>query len=183
MGKRTRQCDDELRLHPLLRQLQGGDRRSTGAADDIALRVRAEPELTISLVDGMTCGDPIVQMRAADALEKATRGKPELLAPFRARLLKIAAAAEQQEVRWHVAQLLSRLALTKPQRRRAATILQRYLADNSKIVKTFAMQALADIALRDAELRPAIVAQLVELTRVGSPAMQSRGRKLLARLR
>jgi hypothetical protein len=44
------------------------------------------------------------------------------------------------------------------------------------------MQALADIAAQDDALRPAIVAQLEALTRTGSPAMQSRGRKLLARL-
>ena len=41
---------------------------------------------------------------------------------------------------------------------------------------------LADIAEKDADLRPSIVVQLQELTRTGSPAMQSRGRKLLARL-
>jgi hypothetical protein len=44
------------------------------------------------------------------------------------------------------------------------------------------MQALADLAEQDAGLRPAIVAQLKELTRTGSPAMQARGRRLLAKL-
>lgn len=44
------------------------------------------------------------------------------------------------------------------------------------------MQALADIAFVDAELRPTIIIQLERLTRTGSPAMQSRGRKLLAQL-
>jgi hypothetical protein len=44
------------------------------------------------------------------------------------------------------------------------------------------MQALADLAQRDAELRPGIVRTLRMLTRTGSPAMRSRGRKLLLRL-
>jgi hypothetical protein len=44
------------------------------------------------------------------------------------------------------------------------------------------MQALADLAEKDADLRPSIAIQLQELTRTGSPAMQSRGRRLLAKL-
>jgi hypothetical protein len=45
------------------------------------------------------------------------------------------------------------------------------------------MQALADLAEHDKALRAPIVRQLTALTRTGSPAMKSRGRKLLARLR
>jgi hypothetical protein len=57
-----------------------------------------------------------------------------------------------------------------------------YLADNSKIVRTCTMQALADLAERNPALRQEVVPLLEELTITGSPAMQSRGRKLLARL-
>jgi hypothetical protein len=49
-------------------------------------------------------------------------------------------------------------------------------------VKTFTMQALADIAARDAELRAPITERLKRMTRTGTPAMRSRGRKLLAQL-
>jgi hypothetical protein len=44
------------------------------------------------------------------------------------------------------------------------------------------MQALADLAEDDATLRPRVVRLLEDLTRTGSPAMKSRGRKLLDRL-
>jgi hypothetical protein len=94
----------------------------------------------------------------------------------------LAATAKQQEVRWHLAQLVSRLKLSPRERRQAADILAEYLRDASKIVKTFSMQALADIAAQDADLRGPIVERLEMLTRTGSPAMKSRGRKLLARL-
>lgn len=56
------------------------------------------------------------------------------------------------------------------------------LTGKSKIVKTFAMQTLADIAAQDSDLRPQIITRLEELTSSGSPAMKSRGRKLIARL-
>jgi hypothetical protein len=45
------------------------------------------------------------------------------------------------------------------------------------------MQALSDIAERDAELRIPIIKRLEELTRTGSPAMRSRGRRLLTKLK
>ena len=86
-------------------------------------------------------------------------------------------------MRWHVAALFSRLELTRPERRTVLKIRHQYLENKSKIVKTFAMQALADLALQDRELKPSIYRQLEELTRIGSPAMQSRGRKLLAKLK
>jgi hypothetical protein len=78
--------------------------------------------------------------------------------------------------------MLSRVQLSKPERKRVAAILYDYLDDASSIVRTFSMQALADIAARDVELRRDIVPLLERLTRTGSPAMRSRGTKLLARL-
>ena len=41
------------------------------------------------------------------------------------------------------------------------------------------MQALADLAEQDAILRPQVVELLEALVQTGSPAMKSRGRKLL----
>ena len=57
-----------------------------------------------------------------------------------------------------------------------------YLRDRSSIVKTFAMQALADLASQDASLRAQILPLLEELTAIGTPAMRARGRKLLQHL-
>ena len=67
-----------------------------------------------------------------------------------------------------------------PRRRRH---LARGLNDKSCIVRTFSMQALADIAAQDAALRPSIIKQLEKLARTGTPAMQARGHKLLAKLK
>jgi hypothetical protein len=92
------------------------------------------------------------------------------------------AAIVQQEVRWHLAQLLPRLALTEQQRTRAVVILSGFLDDDSRTVRTFAMPALADLAQGDERLRRRVLPLLTELTRTGTPAMRSRGRKLLARL-
>lgn len=169
-------------MHELLNQLSGGDRRSIKGVPEVVTRVLAKPELFRIVFGGMTAADPVVRMRCADAVEKISVGHPEYLTPYTKRVIQLAAVAEQAEVRWHLAQLCSPLKLTAAQRRRLTEILRVYLSDTSRIVKTFAMQALAEIAIEDARLRPPIVAQLKELTRTGSPAMRARGRKLLTQL-
>ena len=142
----------------------------------------ADPGQFRLVFDAMLVPDPVVRMRAADAVEKITRRRPDLLQGLENRVLTEVAAIDQQEVRWHVAQLLPRLALTPPQRTQAITILRGFLDDDSRIVQTFAMQALADLAEHYERLRRWVVPLLAELTRTGTPAMRSRGRKLLARL-
>jgi len=169
-------------VHPILQKLAGADRRSIGKSNEVVADVLADPTLFDIVFEAMLADDPALRMRAADAVEKITAQRPEDLRPYKSKLIRKVAKIDQQEVRWHVAQMFSRLDLTRAERRRVVSILAEYLKDKSKIVKTFSMQALADIAEKDAELRPSIVTQLEELTRTGSPAMQSRGRKLLARL-
>jgi hypothetical protein len=169
-------------MHPLLRNLQGGDRRSIGKSRDVVDRVLADPGLFAVVFEGMSDGDPLVRMRCADAVEKITVLRPDLLQPYKRKLLREVATIDQQEVRWHAAQMISRLTLDRRERRAAADILAGYLEDDSRIVKTFAMQALADLAGQDADLRPGIVRTIQRLTRTGSPAMRSRGRKLLVKL-
>ena len=49
--------------------------------------------------------------------------------------------------------MIPRLCLTPAERQRAAAALQRYLEDRSSIVKTFALQGLADLSQNDPILR------------------------------
>lgn len=170
-------------MHPLLQQLTGGDRRSIGQSEKVVAAVLADPALFSSVFDGMLAADPLVRMRCADAVEKITAPHPEWLRPHKKALLRQVAKIEQKEVRWHAAQLFPRLSLTKAERRAVVAVLNQYLADKSGIVRTFAMQALADLAAQDDELRAPILAQLEDLTRTGTPAMRSRGRKLLSQLK
>jgi len=170
-------------MHAILKKLDGTDRRSIGRVNEVVSEVLADPGLFGIVFDGMLQNNPVVRMRCADAVEKITLRYPEYLIPFKQKLIQQVAKVEQQEVRWHVAQLFSRLALNRGERHRVSEILTGYLSDESRIVKTFAMQALADIAEVDVELRDSIVRRLEELTRTGSPAMQSRGRRLLTRFK
>ena len=118
----------------------------------------------------------------ADAIEKISRERPGWLAPHKLEFLGLAGGTDQIEVRWHMAQILPRLPLTPRERAVAIDILFDYLQDRSSIVKTHAMQALADFAARDPQLKTKILPLLEELTQIGTAAMRARGRKLLAHL-
>lgn len=78
--------------------------------------------------------------------------------------------------------MIPRLELSARERLVAVDILFDYLRDRSSIVKTFAMQGLADLVVKDPSLRKKLLPLLQELTEIGTPAMRARGRKLLQHL-
>lgn len=170
-------------MSDILDKLRGGDRRSIGHSNEVARAISEDPALFSQVFDAILHPDPVIRMRAADAIEKATRKHPELLQPYKRKILGKVAMIEQQEVRWHVAPILTRLRTTPKERDWAVSILFEYLEDKSSIVRTFAMQALADLALQDSRLRSRVAPLLEFLTNTGSPAMRSRGRKLAALLK
>jgi len=129
--------------------LSGGDRRSIGAANQVVAMVLAESALLAQIFSGFTNDDPVVRMRCADVAEKVTAQQPELLQPYKKELLNQFAQIEQKEVRWHMAAMLPRLTLTRREEEKVlGRILRSYCEDSSSIVKTMAMQAMADLCLK-----------------------------------
>jgi hypothetical protein len=159
--------------------LEGVDRRSIGRANEVAQMVLREPRRFRELIECLWSENPVVRMRAADAAEKVSAKRPRLLDRYKAELLGLLAEAEQIELRWHLAAMVPRLRLTVRERHRAAAALHRYLNDRSSIVKTFALQGLADLARSDAGLRPRVKQLLENAVQSGTPAMRARARKLL----
>ena len=96
----------------ILDRLEGGDRRSIGRADEVVEEVLSNPSLFGVVFSGMLSDDALIRMRSADVVEKVTAKHPEYLEPFKAELIGRVAEIEQQEVRWHVAQMVPRLGLT-----------------------------------------------------------------------
>jgi HEAT repeat protein len=162
--------------------LEGGDRRIIGRSNEVAALVSDDPKLFPELIAGLWSDDPLVRMRAADATEKITRERHELLQPYKKELLGLMAEAQEQELRWHLAVMVPRLPLTRKEKEIAVCALESYLEDRSSIVKTFALQGLADLAQDDPNLRPGVVEILRRATRNGTPAMKARSRKLLINL-
>lgn len=169
-------------MNRLLEKLAGGDRHSIGRSNEVVAEVLARPALFRFVFEGLLDENPIIRMRAADAVEKITAKRPELLRPYKKKLLRNVAAINQQEVRWHVALMIPRLRLARNERAQAVGLLMGFLHDKSSIVKTFAMQALADLAQQDSSLEAQVIPLLRALTETGTPAMKARGRRLLENL-
>jgi hypothetical protein len=166
----------------ILSRLRGGDRRSIGNVDEVVAAVQKKPDLFKDLVGGLFDEDPVVRMRTADAMEKLSLENPQLLCPYKAELIGLARRTQQQELRWHAAQMIPRLKLTAKEEATVTEIFFDYLNDRSKIVVTFAMQALSDLALKKGAASDRVIRAVEKLTRTGSPAIQSRGKKLIEKL-
>ncbi len=76
-----------------------------------------------------------------------------------------------------------RLQLSKKDRTAVLEVLSGYLHDKSRTVRMFSMQALANLAVEEAKLRPQVIALLQDSIKTGSPAIKNRGRKLLESLK
>jgi hypothetical protein len=159
-----------------------GDLRSAGKSEVVVRKVLADPGLFGSVVKAIFSDDAGTKMRASDAVEKITRNHPEWLTPYKKLFLTKIAASEQKEVRWHNAQILPRLKLSGKEREKVFNLMLIYLEDKSSIVRTFAMQALADIALQDKSYKSKVYSLIIRLMENGSPAMKSRGKKLIKSL-
>lgn len=171
-----------MRRDDILSLLKGGDRRETGGSDRVAALVSRDPRLFPKLIAGLWSEDPLVRMRAADAAEKVTRTDRQLLRPYKKALLGLMTEAREQELRRHLALMAARLVLNAKERQLAMSLLESYLDDRSSIVKTCALQGLADLTEEDPNIRPKVLELLREATRNGTPAMKARSRKLLLHL-
>jgi len=170
-------------MSDILDKLKGGDLRSIGRSNEVVADVFCNPTLFGAVFAGMLNEDPVVRMRAADAVEKISEKCPQYLLPRKTALIRQVAFCEQQEVRWHVAQMISRIELNKEEWGHVTEILFGYINDKSKIVQTSAMQALEEMAEDDENLRPKVVAVVEELSRTVSAAVRNRGLKLLVKLK
>lgn len=70
-----------MRRPSILRELEGGDRRSIGRSSKVVALVLAKPGLFGPLFEGLSSDDPVVRARAADAVEKITLIRPDWLIP------------------------------------------------------------------------------------------------------
>lgn len=155
---------------------------SLGRTCEVIALVNRFPRKANELFECLWDEDLGVASRAADALEEITRDRPSLLAPWREPLIGLLSEAMHNKLRWHLALIVPRCRLTRQEHARVAEILQTYLEDPSSIVRTCALQGLADLTVQDASLRPMVLDLLRIHSRSGTPAMRARGRKLLLQL-
>jgi len=157
----------------------GRCKQGPGRAFDAAVMAIEEPRLGRQLIECLWDEDDAVAGRAADALETVVGEHPQVTQPWKDELLGLLVESRAIKLRWHLGLIVTQLKLTRAECRRVADVLTGWLDDKSSIVKTCAMQGLAELTLQDASMRDDVLDLLRELTRSGTPAMRARGRHLL----
>lgn len=157
-----------------------------GRVPEIAELIRAHPRRAVRLIELLWDDDPGVTSRAADVLERVSRDPSfalwRVLDEYKEALLGLLPDARFMKLRWNLAFVIPRLPLTLVEARRAAATLLSFLDDRSSIVKTAALQCLADLTRHDPASLPAVLDLLRIQGRSGTPAMRARSRHLIQRL-
>jgi hypothetical protein len=169
----------ENQIQNLLRE---GDLRSIGRVAEVIELVLDNNQLFESLVLGMAADEPGVRMRACDAVEKISRQHPHYLRPHKDFILNQISGISQQEVQWHIAQIIPRLELSDQEIKQANEVLLGYLDSTSKIVQTNALTALVELNNTDPIMIRRIMSILKHYVESGSPAVKNRAEKLLSKL-
>ena len=139
----------------------------------------ANPRKAGQVVECLWDQEAGVANRAADALERASSRRSQILLQWKDALLDRMLDAAENKLRWNLALMIWRMPLTEAETERAAQTLRTWLDDKSSIVKTSAMHGLAGLTRWNQSLLPEVLDTLRILSRSGTPAMRARGRILL----
>jgi hypothetical protein len=161
---------------------EGRCTQGPGRAFDAAVMVLEKPRLARQLIECLWDEDEGVAGRAADALETVVGEHPQVTQAWKEALVGLLVETRAIKLRWHLTLIVTKLKLTLPECRRAADVFTGWLDDRSSIVKTCAMQGLAELTLQNLSMKDEVLDLLRELTRSGTPAMRARGRHLVSQM-
>ena len=164
-------------------KLTGGTRTSVGSADEVIQKLLKNTAGLSVIYDLFLDEDPVVAMRASYVAMKVAEQKPDSVEPFAKDLLKNLNLYTQQEVRWHIPQLLAHLNLTLAQRRKAYEVLMEWSeTDKSKIVGYYSLQTAANFAETDEKLLQDFIPRLKKANKLGAKSIQNRCKKIAKQL-
>jgi hypothetical protein len=164
-------------------KLTGGTRTSVGSADEVIQKLLKNTAGLSVIYDLFLDEDPVVAMRASYVAMKVAEQKPNSVEPFAKDLLKNLNLYTQQEVRWHIPQLLAHLNLTLAQRRKAYEVLMEWSeTDKSKIVGYYSLQTAANFAETDEKLLQDFIPRLKKANKLGAKSIQNRCKKIAKQL-
>jgi len=164
-------------------QLAGGTRTSVGEAEQVVKKALSSSALRDEIYDLFLDDDPVVAMRASYVAMKLAQSDPAAAQEFKKMLLKNLSHYTQQEVRWHVPQILVHMKLTAAERRKAYEVVMEWSeTDASKIVAYYGLQAAADFAEVDDALLEDFIPRLRKLNARGAKSVSNRCKKIAKQL-
>lgn len=170
-------------MNAVREKLSGGTRTSVGSADEVIQKLLKNSSGLSTIYGLFLDEDPVVAMRASYVAMKVAEQKPDSVDPFAKDLLKNLNLYTQQEVRWHIPQLLAHLNLTLAQRRKAYEVLMEWSeTDKSKIVGYYSLQTAANFAETDDKLLQDFIPRLKKANKLGAKSIQNRCKKIAKQL-
>ncbi|KPK93045.1 MAG: hypothetical protein AMJ88_08930 [Anaerolineae bacterium SM23_ 63] len=161
----------------ILEWLSGGDLRSDGMSNEAADFVLKSPEMFDELFEGLSASDDVVRGRTADALEKISRTKPELLVERLPKLLQVAEEDHVPMVKMHLAMIFGHLAIYEERHRDLISTLLFLLDNGSVFARSWAIVSLCILAKKYPEERKQILERIEPIQRDRSIAMRTKARK------
>jgi hypothetical protein len=163
--------------------LSGGTRTSVGEADKVIQQLLKNATKLNEIYGLFLDEDPVVAMRASYVAMKVAEQSPQSVNAFAKDVLKNLDLYVQQEVRWHIPQLLVHMELSKAQRKRAYEVVMSWAeTDKSKIVGYYGFQAAADFAELDEQLLQDFIPRIRKANKSGAKSIQNRCKKIAKQL-
>jgi hypothetical protein len=164
--------------------LQGGNRTSVGNAVEVTGVALKSDEILDEVYGLFFDEDPVVVMRSSYVAMKVAEQKPESVKRFKASLLENLENYKQQEIRWHIPQLLMHLDLASAERDRAYSQLMHWAeTDSSKIVAYYSLPTAAKFATEDEQLMSDFLPRLRVLSQSGAKSVANRCKKIAKSLK
>ena len=164
-------------MNKLLQKLSGGTLISDGKADEVAGDVLLHPEQFSALWQGLQEGDDVVRGRTAHALEKLSRIHPDWFADRLNALTNSVKEDAVPMVRWHLAMLLTNLAVHEKCIDQVIDVLLTLLGDSSVFVATWAISGLCLLGRKCPQRTAEILEYLKPLRNYQGIALRSRAGK------
>ncbi|HLL42904.1 MAG TPA: hypothetical protein VK369_07180 [Segetibacter sp.] len=163
----------------LINLLRGGDLRSIGQSDTVVQLINNQEQFD-ELFKLLFHSDRKIVMRSADSIEKISLNNKGYLKKHKEEILELCLKAEDKELKWHLALLVSRLPLTDIELREVWELLARWAKNRneSKIVRVNSLQALFTLLPKDDKLKDDFKFLLSGVERERIPSLNARIKKL-----
>lgn len=158
-------------------------RHDDALAVELARDVLLDPQRIHALASASHCGNGARERSAARACARLARERPDVLQPIMRRLVRVANATEDAEIKVALADALPRLELGSGEAGRLAFVFESWLEDGDPALQRIAMDAMVALVPQRPRLAKRIRSVIERRAALGSPTAARHGMALLERLR
>lgn len=159
--------------------LSGNDLRSLGKSKKIINLIKHQNDFDV-LFNFIYSEDRTTVMKTIDCIEKITRPNPHYLDKYTNQIIRLCDKTLNIELKWHLAQIISRLSLTNEEINKLVIILKKWILDKkeSKMVRVNALQSLFEINNKYSTFKPELNEIISKLKKENIPSLNVRIRKI-----